>query len=447
MKKIWMISAAASALLMAENVETQSLEEQLESKKIISTKGTTDLLNISLILDASYNNISFDNEDETAHLEIPGLVHGSGHDHEGHSHTSLAGDEGANFNYAELSIGASVDNYFDMLAVFHMTENDFEVEEAFVTTLGLPYSLRAKIGKFKSDFGYLNNKHHHNYNFADMPLIYQSLLGDHGLTETGMQLQYVVPAPHYVMIGVEALTGDNEQSFGTEGFAPSDVHHDHEEEGDEDNHDEAAAGVEDTDYPSLWVGYIKTSLDIAGGTMLAGASIAKGDSRINHLEDENPHAFAGDTTFYGADLVYKYYFAADRAITWQSEYLYRELEGTQYVPATDAEVWAKQVDMLKEQGGYYTELIYQHDKNWRAGARYSAISQNDVTVNGKHKPISDDMYIASAMLEYNPSEFSRIRLQYNHNSALYNDEGEKNNKDEIILQFNYAIGAHGAHAF
>ncbi len=51
------------------------------------------------------------------------------------------------------------------------------------------------------------------------------------------------------------------------------------------------------------------------------------------------------------------------------------------------------------------------------------------------------------MLEYNPSEFSRLRLQYNHNSSLYNEEGEKNNKDEVVLQFNYAIGAHGAHTF
>ena len=59
----------------------------------------------------------------------------------------------------------------------------------------------------------------------------------------------------------------------------------------------------------------------------------------------------------------------------------------------------------------------------------------------------DDMYIATAMLEYNPSEFSRIRLQYNHNSSLYDEHDEKNNKNEIILQFNYAIGAHGAHSF
>jgi hypothetical protein len=70
-----------------------------------------------------------------------------------------------------------------------------------------------------------------------------------------------------------------------------------------------------------------------------------------------------------------------------------------------------------------------------------------VTVNGNATIKPEDMYVTSAMLEYNPSEFSRIRLQYNHNSSLYDEEGHKNNKNEFIVQFNYAIGAHGAHAF
>ena len=30
---------------------------------------------------------------------------------------------------------------------------------------------------------------------------------------------------------------------------------------------------------------------------------------------------------------------------------------------------------------------------------------------------------------------------------VMDEEGMRNNKDELVLQFNYAIGAHGAHAF
>lgn len=458
MKKILITSAIASAMLLAEETAQQSIQEQLASKKVSPYEAKSGFMpDISLIVDASYTHQSWDEEGHTDHLELPGLVHGGGHDHDGHSHTSLAGEEGFAFNYAELSIGASVDNYFDLNAIFHLTEDDFEVEEAFATTRSLPYHLQLKLGKFKSDFGYLNKQHHHNYNFYDMPLVYSSLLGDHGLTEEGFQFQYVVPSEQYIMVGLEAFKGENESSFGNEGFTLGEDEHDHdeheEEHDDHDEHEEEGheedhmTSIDDTDFPSLWVAYAKTSFDIGGGTVLAGVSMAQGDSRMNHLEDEeSPHAYEGENTLYGVDLTYKYYFAADNAITWQSEYIYREMDGTKYVENEASGEW-KSIALKKEQAGFYTELIYQNDKNWRSGLRYSAINQNDVTANGKAVAQPDDMYVASAMLEYNPSEFSRIRLQYNHNSSLYDEEGHKNNKNEIILQFNYAIGAHGAHSF
>jgi len=129
------------------------------------------------------------------------------------------------------------------------------------------------------------------------------------------------------MVGIEALSGENEQSFGIDAFSPHDA-------------DEDFEGVEKVSQPSLWVGYLKSSFDVAGGTLLGGVSMAKGKSRIDHLEDEEEaHAFAGDTTLYGVDMVYKKYFAADHVLTWQSEYLYRDMDGTQYVPNATEDAW------------------------------------------------------------------------------------------------------------
>jgi len=413
-----MLSVATATLLSAQEIDTNSLQEQLDNEKVMTTTQSGFMPDISLIVDVGYTKESLDFDDE--HLEIPGLVHGGGDMHEGHSHTQLAGNDGFDLNYAELSIGASVDNYFDLMSVFHITEDDIEIEEAYATTTSLPYHLKAKIGKFKSDFGYLNAKHAHNYNFVESPLIYQALLGDHGINEKGIQLQYIIPSSIYMMAGVEMLRGENEQSFGTDGFLD----------------------VEDVSQPSLWLGYLKTSFEIAEGTLLAGVSIAQGESRIDHLEDEEgPHAFAGDTTLYGVDFVYKRYFSANNAITWQNEYIYRELDGSQYKLDNSS------ILLTKKQAGFYSELIYQHDKNYRAGVRYSAITQNDVLANGMDKDMTDDIAVTSAMIEYNFSEYSRLRLQYNHNGSLYNEDGIKNNKDEILLQFNYSIGAHGAHSF
>ncbi|MDM5272644.1 hypothetical protein PGH07_10720 [Sulfurovum sp. zt1-1] len=421
MKKIWILSAVSTAFLMAQS---DSLESLLESKKINSTteKSFVELFQVSLIVDGAYTVREFDNEDEVEHLEIPGFVHGGhGEEHEGHGHASLDGNEGFTFNYAELHFGAQTD-LMDFSGNFHITKDMFEVEELFGETRGLPYSFSIKVGKFRSDFGYLNNKHEHSYNFFEIPLIYNALLGYHGLLEEGSQLQYVLPASYYIMVGFEALRGENEQSFGYEGFID---------------------GMSDANYPSLYVGYLKTSLDMTGGTLLAGLSYANGHTRLDHLEDpEEPHAFAGDTKLYGVDLTYKYYFAADKAISFQGEYLYRKMDGIKY-----AEGAVVEGDMLKKQAGFYSELIYQHDKNWKTGVRYSGITQNDIFLNDIKSLQPDAMYITSMMVEYNFSEKSRLRLQYNYNSALYTDEGEKNNKNELILQYTHAFGAHGAHAF
>jgi hypothetical protein len=45
-------------------------------------------------------------------------------------------------------------------------------------------------------------------------------------------------------------------------------------------------------------------------------------------------------------------------------------------------------------------------------------------------------------LTFWPSEFSQIRAQYRHTRF-----GEGTSADELLFQFLFAIGAHGAHAF
>jgi hypothetical protein len=43
-------------------------------------------------------------------------------------------------------------------------------------------------GKFLSGIGYLNSQHPHTWDFVDQNLAYGTLLGDHGLMDTGLQL-------------------------------------------------------------------------------------------------------------------------------------------------------------------------------------------------------------------------------------------------------------------
>ena len=126
----------------------------------------------------------------------------------------------------------------------------------------------------------------------------------------------------------------------------------------------------------------------------------------------------------------------------KSEYLQRELDGTQYAYKERSGDLMKPT-MLKEQGGLYSQLIYTHDKNWRMGVRYDTILKNDVTDVEQ----SDGLDKYTAMVEYHTSEFARFRLQYSHDNAMFNEDDEREKIDTIILQANISIGAHAAHSF
>ena len=385
---------------------------------------------ISLIVDVAYVERNLDDH-EVSHLEVPAIAHGliGSHSHGEQSHATYNAANGFNLNYGELGIRSEVDPNFTLDGVFHFSEESVEIEEAYFTTTALPYGLRLKGGKFFSDFGRHNNSHHHAWNFADAPLVYDAFLGSHGLNEKGAQLQWVAPTELYLMVGIELLQGENEQMFGT-----GEIEHDL-------NETTTIEVAEAADAPALTVAYAKSSFDVGATTLLAGVSYAKGDSRLDHLEDEEPHAFYGESELYGAELTLKHYFGSYRSLSFESELLYRDMDGVQY----DGET-AAAVPMVKQQAGGYAQLIYAHDQNWRAGVRYDNLFKNDVTANGTRLDKPEGLERYSLMAEYNPSEFSRIRLQYNVNEALYDEETPKTLRS-LILQFNYAIGAHGAHAF
>mgnify|MGYP001818658125 CR=1 FL=1 len=424
MKKIVLTSMLCAGFAYGDIA--QLLEE--DKRTFDSSKYIPD---ISLITDFSYVNRSI-NDDELSHLGLPGIAHGlyAAHAHGGNNEATYNANQGFNFNYAELILSSSVDPYFSMDATFHFSGEGVEVEEAYFTTTALGNGLRFRGGKLLSNFGYINAQHHHYWDFGDMPLVYESFLGTHGINELGAQLQWTAPTEFYLMAGLEVLQGENEQMFGNGSIELED--------------DWASVGedhIEGTDAPSLYVGYVKSSFDIGDTTIFGGLSYAQGDSLIDHSEDEDEaHVFKGDAKLYGADLVVLHTLDSYRTVKWQTEWLSRELDGTQYTPDASA-------DINKEQSGLYTQLIYTHDRNWRMGVRYDTIYQNDITRNGVDTTMPDDFNKYTAMIEYHTSEFARFRLQYNRNESLYNEDGERQNIDTIMLQANIAIGAHAAHSF
>lgn len=395
-------------------------DDRLKAYQITPLRQTAFLPDIAFIVDTSLVGRNRKDE-EYKSLEIPGLFHA--HKHEGHGHAGLNEKRGFNLNYGELYLYAPVDPYFDLYATIPFSEEGSELEEAYAVTRGLPFGFQLKVGKFRSSFGRLNAQHPHTWDFATQPLINKVFLGEDGLVEKGIGLNWLAPTPFYLLFGAEVLQGENEQSFGTDGF------------------EKGTVKVSDTRKPNLYVGYVKTSFDIGNLSLLAGLSYAQGKVRINHLEDEdNPHAFAGKTKLYGLDLTARYQIDSIRYISLQGEYMYRDQKGIRYNFLIGSPY------ITKKQGGFYLQLVGRINKQWRVGIQYNLINKNTVKVDGTKEDLPKNLPAYYAMVEYGPTEFSRIRLQFGENRAFYKD-GVRKPVKEVILQFNFAIGAHGAHPF
>jgi hypothetical protein len=264
-----------------------------------------------------------------------------------------------------------------------------------------------------------------------MPLVYESFLGLHAINEIGAQLQWTAPTSTYLMFGAEVLQGENEQMFGNNTIG-----------------DTEAPITKGSQAPSLFVGYIKSSIDVGDTTILGGLSYANGSSRVDHSQEEAPSVFSGDSSLYGVDLTIKHYFDSYSFLSWQSEWLMRDMDGIEYtLDPADISVVTATANLRKKQAGVYTQIEYGINKNFSAAIRYDTIYKNDVVESGVNMNEPDSLNGYSAMIEYKTSEFAKFRLQYNRNEALYNEDAIKQKIDTIIFQANIAIGAHGAHSF
>lgn len=377
----------------------------------ITEKTTTSLLNpsISLIFDSLYYQTDLSKE-ELEEREIPGYV--SLHEHGGDSHSHGHGtfEKGFNLRSAELTIFAPVDPYFNLYATIPFTEEGVEVEEAYFVTTSLPAGLQVKGGKFKSGFGRFNAFHPHAWDFVDAPLPYKAFLGEEGLIEKGIQFTYLPPLPVYTLFGFEVLQGENEVLYG----------------------EEAKSG------PHAYAGFAKMSLDFGEhNTILCGISVTGGKTKTESIEHETE--FSGDSVLYGAEFTYKWKPSKDRSLILQSEYLLRHQTG-------DIEqIEESTFDSLKRtQDGLYLQGLYQIER-WRIGARYDVLDifNDEFKLAGDKEDFGDKPYRLTGSIEFNPTEFSRIRLQYNYDKSAR----DRKANNEVFLQLILGIGAHGAHTF
>lgn len=327
------------------------------------------------------------------------------------------GPEGLSLSETEIDFSANVDDLFYGFASLALNQEDaeteIELEEIYFQSLSLPEGFTVKAGQFFSGVGYINEIHSHAWDFVDAPLAYEAMMNTQ-LLDTGVQVTWVAPTDLYIELGGEILRG---QSFPGGGSA----------------HD----GWGST---SL---FGKISSDVGDShSWQAGLAWHRANPEGRESEDrfDRVFEFDGSSNTLIADFLWKW--APDgnfreRNLTLQAEILHRWEDGSLRVTDGDREFSNR---YHGQQSGLYTQAVYQFMPRWRAGLRYDHVwSDNRLSTRGL---LDDDAsQRVSAMVDFSHSEFSRLRLQWNH------DFGGVGGDDAVFLQYIMSIGSHGAHSF
>ena len=155
----------------------------------------------------------------------------------------------------------------------------------------------------------------------------------------------------------------------------------------------------------------------------------------------------GDTRLWGLDFIFKWApegNPSERSLKLQAEWMQRRIDGN--LTFDDGVNPAVTGPIKVTQDGWYVQGVYQFIPQWRGGLRYDRLSNGSYDVSSDLAGLlaAPDYapYRWSTMLDWSPSEFSRIRLQYNYDRT---QQSLANN--EVFLQYIMSLGAHGAHKF
>jgi hypothetical protein len=148
-----------------------------------------------------------------------------------------------------------------------------------------------------------------------------------------------------------------------------------------------------------------------------------------------------ETRIFGADLYWKWKsataFQGFPFVSFQAEALVRRY-GAASRESVDDPLVTLPTETLRDRGTY-AELLWGIKPRWVAGTRGEVVRSESATYASD---LRADRYRLSPSLTWYPSEFSKLRVQYNldHRTNIGNDHS-------LWFQFEFIMGAHAAHRF
>ena len=309
---------------------------------------------------------------------------------------------------SEFGFQAIVDPYARADFFLSADEHGASVEEGYITFTALPGGLSLKAGRLRSDFGKINAMHNHVLPWLDRPLITTNLLGgdpaesDAGIKDEGLSVSKILPAPAGLFLEAtgEVYKGDSGSLFQAS------------------RHSDLST-----------VDRLRAYRDFSESTNLeVGASYARGHNDVG--TNFITQLYGVDTTFRWKPLQRAIYhsFVARAEFDWSLR------DNVSAVPCLSANInCPPNLDTLRAHG-FYTSADYQLGRRWFAGGRF------DWSQRARNPNMHDSG--ESLVMTYWPSEFSQVRGQLRRTNYA---EGIVAN--EFLFQFQFSIGAHGAHPF
>ena len=354
----------------------------------------------------------------------------------------------------ELVFKGAVDNLFRAEARFVFEQEgsstSLKTEEVYAETLGLPGGTKVKAGKYWSNVGYLNDKHPHEWDFVDLPLVYQQVFGGQ-LNETGAQLSWIAPTDNMLFkLGGEIAQGSN--GYG-------------ETYNSNFNQNKPRLGTlfaktgGDVGESHSWQGGISWIRSTTGSGAGANQATYTLSNPTNADGQAQELSFNGGNTIWVADFVYRWApFGNPTAqnLKLQGEMFWNKQSGSM----TSSMGCGEDPDNLNDpcsgsnfaqnQQGFYTQGIFQFIPNWRFGYRYDRVFNGtnsyglpSTALAGSQVQSGWDPYRNTIMLDWANSEYSLVRLQLAQDTSF--GPGLTNN--QIFLQYIMSLGAHGSHKY
>jgi hypothetical protein len=258
----------------------------------------------------------------------------------------------------------------------------------------LPGGLLTKVGKMRAAFGKVNTLHNHVLPWADRPLVSENLVGgEDGIDDAGVSVARLIPNPWVFLEATgQVFRGDSGDLFKT--TRRGDV---------------------------SYVGHVRGYQDLTESSNIdLGFSYARGH---NDAEVADSDLFGTSATqLYGVDATFR----------WRP--LQRSIYHS-FIGRTEW-IWSRrdQVNGQQRANGFYLSGDYQFGRRWFGGVR---LDRSGRATDGSLIDTG-----GAAVITYWPSEFSQVRGEYRRiNYAL------GNTANELLFQFQFSIGAHGAHPF